>query len=96
MLRYLCLRNIRDARTSFETFIEAVAVKDSSIKAGTAPYRPTLASDPVQISLYTVPLLNFLQLLILTVQRDARDLFIKLRTKYSSGLAVEPSFDDVS
>ncbi|CAG8614947.1 5815_t:CDS:2 [Paraglomus brasilianum] len=95
VLQYLCLRNIRDARTSFDTFIEAVAEKDSSIKSGTAPYRPTLASDPVQISLYTIPLLNFLQLLILTVQRDARDLFTKLRTKYSSSLAVEPSFDDL-
>lgn len=91
--RYLCLRSIREAKTSFDTFI---AEMDPSIKSGTAPYQPTLTGDKIEVAIYTLPLLNFLQLLILTVQRDAADLFTDLRNKYKNELSIEPSFDDVS
>jgi hypothetical protein len=89
----LCLRSIREAKASFDTFI---AEMDPSIRSGTAPYQPTLTGGSIEMPIYSIPLLNFLQLLILTVQRDAADLFIELRNKYKNELSIEPSFDEVS
>lgn len=89
----MCLRSIREAKTSFDTFIAEI---DSSIKSGTAQYQPTLTGDKIEVAIYSLSLLNFLQLLILTVQRDAADLFINLRNKYKNDLSIEPSFDEVS
>lgn len=93
--RYLCLRSIRDAKLSFEKFISEVSSKDPQIKTGVVPYRPTLSGDHVDVAIYASPLLNFLQFLILTVQRNASDLFINLRNKYKNELSIEPMFDDV-
>lgn len=95
VLQYLCLRNIRDAKNSFDSFIAELMEKDPSIKSGTVPYRPTITGDPIEVGLYTIPLLNFLQFLILTIQRDASDLFTELRNKYKSALSIEPSFDEL-
>ncbi|CAB4434396.1 unnamed protein product [Rhizophagus irregularis] len=92
VLQYLCLRSIREAKTSFDTFIAEI---DSSIKSGTAQYQPTLTGDKIEVAIYSLSLLNFLQLLILTVQRDAADLFINLRNKYKNDLSIEPSFDEL-
>ncbi|CAG8529690.1 1843_t:CDS:2 [Diversispora eburnea] len=94
VLQYLCLRSIRDAKTSFEKFIFEVSSKDPSLKIGIVPYRPTITGDFVDVTIYSLPLLNFLQFLILTVQRDASDLFINLRNKYKNDLSIEPTFDD--
>jgi hypothetical protein len=92
----LCLRSIREAKISFDTFVAEVSEKDPGIKSGTAPYQPTMTGDPIEVTIYALPLLNFLQFLILTVQRDAADLFTELRTKYKNDLSIEPSFNDVS
>ncbi|CAG8630694.1 16504_t:CDS:2 [Acaulospora morrowiae] len=95
VLQYLCLRSIRDAKIAFESFISEVCLKDPSLKAENVPYRPTMTGDPVDVTTYRLPLLNFLQLLILTVQREASDLFVTLRNKYKSVLSVEPMFEDL-
>ncbi|RIA93012.1 hypothetical protein C1645_37012 [Glomus cerebriforme] len=95
VLQYLCLRSIREAKNSFDTFIAEVNEKHPSIKSGTAPYQPKITGNTIEITIYALPLLNFLQLLILTVQRDAADLFTQLRTKYKNDLSIEPSFDDL-
>ncbi|CAG8696903.1 2834_t:CDS:2 [Cetraspora pellucida] len=95
VLQYLCLRSIRDAKFAFESFIADLTEKVPELKAGTAQYNPTITGDAVDVTIYLLPLLNFLQLLILTVQREASDLFGELRNRYKSVLSVEPSFEDL-
>ncbi|CAJ0647343.1 39_t:CDS:2 [Entrophospora sp. SA101] len=86
------LQSIKDAKISFDTFISSKQQQQSNdIKTGVAQYRPTITGDPIEIPIYSLPLLNFLQLLILTVQRDAADLFISLRNKYKSVLSIDQS-----
>src|SRR6185369_13053173 len=92
--RYLCLRNIKDAKISFDTFVSEISSK-RDIKTGVAQYQETITGEPFEIPIYSLPLLNFLHLLILTVQRDAADLFVQLRIKYRNTLLVEQS-DNVS
>ncbi|RIB14577.1 hypothetical protein C2G38_1973012 [Gigaspora rosea] len=95
VLQYLCLRSIRDAKIAFDAFVTDLSEKNPEIKAGTAQYNPTITGDAIDVTIYSLPLLNFLQLLILTVQREASDLFSDLRNRYKSALSVEPSFEDL-
>ncbi|CAG8522102.1 5144_t:CDS:2 [Ambispora gerdemannii] len=88
--------HIRDAKIAFDSFVAELASKNQDIITDTASYRPTPNGDSVEIIIYAnAPLINFLQLLILMVQRDAADLFVVLRNKYKNDLAIEPSFEDL-
>ncbi|CAG8603255.1 6337_t:CDS:2 [Ambispora leptoticha] len=96
VLQYLCLRSIRDAKIAFDSFVAEILSKNPGLATDTVSYRPTLTGDSIEITIYdNAPLINFLQLLILMVQRDAPDLFTALRNKYKDCLAIEPSFEDL-
>ncbi|KAG9285574.1 hypothetical protein G9A89_006563 [Geosiphon pyriformis] len=97
VLQYLCLRNIHDAKIAFNSFEAAISAKHvgQNIFSGTSSYRQTVNGDSIELPIYNIPLLNFLQFLILTVQRDASDLFVTLRNKYKSELEIEPTFEDL-
>lgn len=79
VLGYLTLRNIRGATTSLSSFIALVSKNEPSLLS---------SSTSDTITAFTIPLLNFAQLLVLLVQKaDAAQLFLDLRSKYKTAIA---------
>lgn len=81
VLPYLLLANVRAANTSYRTFVSAL-VEDNK---GLAVQDVSSQSSDVRI-FPSLPLLNFLGLLLLAVQKGSPDLFRQLRTKYAPNL----------
>lgn len=80
---YLCLKNIRDAHSVLDTFIDLVPdsydiVEEEGFKAKVSQKHP---------------LLNFLQLLIYTCQSGNISMFSRLKLRYKSHLEQLPAFN---
>jgi golgi to ER traffic protein 4 len=86
VLPYLCLQNIRDAQLCLNTFIGLL------ISGETVP--PHSQIEGVEI-FPSLPLLNFLSLLIVACQRGASEFFNNLKRQYALSLHEVP-WDDVS
>ncbi|RKP05082.1 hypothetical protein THASP1DRAFT_26370, partial [Thamnocephalis sphaerospora] len=79
-----------DEPLEFDDDADVPAISDSGAAAA--------ASDnqvPTPVDVYRAPLLNFCTLLILTVERDARDLFTRLRNRYRADLREDESYDKI-
>jgi len=92
VLQYLALQKLKHANIAMATFLAAIEV-DPEQKQGDVP---PFSFGSRQIELYNSKLINFLQLLLLTVQRDASEQFLLLRTKYADVTAQDPFLDLVS
>jgi hypothetical protein len=84
------MKNIQYANFAFTAFVKRL---DAAEKIGEVPYKPAPADDHINITIYQDSLINFAQLLILTAQRDAGDLFRSLKSKYSPAWSKENAFD---
>ena len=83
ILPYLLLANVRAANTSYRAFVSALTADNTSL--GVQNVESAHGSD---IRIFpSLPLLNFLGLLLLAVQKGTPDLFRQLKTKYASNLA---------
>lgn len=90
LLPYLLVANVRAANTSYRTFTSlltadkgpGLAVQDVSSGSADARVFPSL------------PLLNFLGLLLLAVQRGSPELFKQLQTKYGGHIAEVGAWDE--
>jgi hypothetical protein len=90
MFRLLAMKNIHYANLAYQAFTKRL---DVSEKVGEAPYKPAPAEQSINITIYKDSLVNFSQLLILTAQRDAGELFKRLKSKYAPAFSQESKFD---
>ncbi|KAI1636410.1 hypothetical protein F4809DRAFT_609316 [Biscogniauxia mediterranea] len=82
VLPYLLTANVRAANTSYRLFTSAL---NEDKQAQLAPQ--DVSSSSADIRIYpSLPLLNFLGLLLLAVQRNSADLYRQLTAKYASHL----------
>ncbi|KAI5924296.1 hypothetical protein F4810DRAFT_135839 [Camillea tinctor] len=82
VLPYLLTANVRAANTSYRLFTSALN-EDSQAQLGTQD----VSSNTADIRIYpSLPLLNFLGLLLLAVQRNSAELYRQLTTKYATHL----------
>ncbi|TPX08203.1 uncharacterized protein E0L32_001901 [Thyridium curvatum] len=82
VLPYLLVANVRAANACFQYFTSAL--KEDNKGLAVQEMESSSANVPIFPSL---PLLNFLGLLLLAVQRGSPDLFRQLHTKYASHIA---------
>ncbi|KAI9468902.1 MAG: hypothetical protein EXX96DRAFT_654535 [Benjaminiella poitrasii] len=88
VLQLLAQKNIRHASLAYKHFIEA---GDQPV-AGESQVRRAPADSPIPYIIYADPWMNFTQMVLLTVQRDGKDLFTELTSKYSSLYGNENNF----
>ncbi|GAB1314403.1 DUF410 domain-containing protein [Madurella fahalii] len=82
VLPYLLVANVRAANTSYRAFVSALAADNKSLGV------QDVSSQGSDVRIFpSLPLLNFLGLLLLAVQRGSPDLFRQLRTKYAANIA---------
>jgi hypothetical protein len=81
VLPYLLVANVRAANASYRAFVSALAADNK----GLAVQDVSSASSDIRI-FPSLPLLNFLGLLLLAVQKGSPDLFRQLKTKYAANI----------
>ncbi len=81
VLPYLLVANLRAANASYRTFVSALAADNKTLAV------QDVSSQGSDIRVFpSLPLLNFLGLLLLAVQRGSPDLFRQLKTKYGPSI----------
>ncbi|KAI9024312.1 hypothetical protein CLU79DRAFT_834289 [Phycomyces nitens] len=90
-LQYLAMKNIHHATLALENFLKC----GNQARSGNAQVRRAPAEEPSPVVIYQDPWLNFLQLMILTVQRDATDLFQSLRSTYAQMYREHKGFEEL-
>lgn len=89
VLPYLLMANVRAANESFRVFTTALTADNPGLNV--QDVSSASADSRVFLSL---PLLNFLSLLLLAVQRGSPELFRQLSTKYAAQLKENESWSD--
>lgn len=88
VLPYLLLHNFRDATRVHYLFTSSLAL------SGTYPSQEVHASSCDAKVFHDLPLINFLGLLLLAVQRGAADSFRSLKTQYAQSLKEVPQWEE--
>ncbi|KAG0169235.1 hypothetical protein DFQ28_003463 [Apophysomyces sp. BC1034] len=91
LLQYLAMKNVHHATIMFKSFIQT---QSRSPKA-TSKVRRAPADEPTDFLVYDDAWLNFSQLLLLTIQRDAAELFKQLTQKYAELYRDEKGFEEL-
>ncbi|KAJ4423534.1 hypothetical protein N0V82_001859 [Gnomoniopsis sp. IMI 355080] len=90
VLPYLLVANVRAANTSYQTFSSLL-----SADKGPGLGVQDVSSGRADVRVFpSLPLLNFLGLLLLAVQRGSPELFRQLQTKYASHIKEVGSWDE--
>lgn len=90
VLPYLLVANVRAANTSYSTFTSLLS---SDKGAGLGVQDVSSGSADIRV-FPSLPLLNFLGLLLLAVQRGSPELFRQLQSKYGSHIAEVGMWDE--
>ncbi|KAI8645589.1 hypothetical protein BD408DRAFT_411699 [Parasitella parasitica] len=88
LLQFLASKDIHHATLAYKNFINA----GPQPVAAESKVRRAPAEEPMPFPVYADPWMNFTQMLLLTVQRDGKDLFIELKTKYERLYGSEANF----
>ncbi|KAI8095390.1 hypothetical protein BDF21DRAFT_405774 [Thamnidium elegans] len=88
VLQFLASKDILFAQLAYKNFISA----GKQPVAGESQVRKAPADEPTSYYIYADPWINFTQMLLLTVQRDASDLFKEVQSKYEGLYGSEPNF----
>ncbi|KAI9260464.1 hypothetical protein EDC94DRAFT_142686 [Helicostylum pulchrum] len=88
VLQFLATKDILFAQLAYKNFISA----GKQPVAGESQVRRAPADEPTSYYIYADPWINFTQMLLLTVQRDASDLFKEAQAKYEGLYGSEPNF----
>lgn len=91
VLPYLLVANVRAATTSYRSFVQKLTADNPGLSAETVRGGSTGTEAKIFPSL---PLLNFLGLLLLAVQKGTPDLFRQLKQKYGSHIAEVGAWDE--
>ncbi|KAF7720496.1 hypothetical protein EC973_008018 [Apophysomyces ossiformis] len=91
LLQYLAMKNVHHATIMFKSFIKAQTLSSkATFKVRRAP-----VDEPTDFRVYDDAWINFSQLLLLTVQRDANELFRQLTQKYGDMYRQEKGFEEL-
>ncbi|KIM94870.1 hypothetical protein OIDMADRAFT_171713 [Oidiodendron maius Zn] len=86
---YLLVGNVRDACTSFKLFTSRLVEANKNLVV------QDVSNGGSDLKIYpSLPLLNFLSLLLLAVQKGSADLFRQLKTKYAAQLKEVDGWDE--
>ncbi|KAI8997849.1 hypothetical protein BDB01DRAFT_846452 [Pilobolus umbonatus] len=88
VLQYLASKSIHHAHLAYNSFISA----GPQPTAGESQVKKAPADSFTPVPVYNDPWINFIQLVLLTVQRDAAPLFTDLRSKYEELYDQEKNF----
>lgn len=89
ILPYLLVANVRAANASYRTFTSSLGADNKGLGV------QDVSSQSSDIRVFpSLPLINFLGLLLLAVQKGSPDLFRQLRSKYASHLNEVGSWDE--
>ncbi|KAG1303889.1 hypothetical protein G6F64_009677 [Rhizopus arrhizus] len=88
VLQYVASKDIHYANLAYTNFIKA----GNQPTAAQLKVRRAPADEPSDIDVYGDSWINFTQLLLLTIQRDASDLFKELKSKYQGLYGSESNF----
>lgn len=89
VLPYLLNANVRAANASYRAFISALTADNKNLGV------QDVSSQSSDMRVFpSLPLINFLGLLLLAVQKGSPDLFRQLRTKYASYIAEVSAWDE--
>lgn len=89
VLPYLLVANVRAARASYRAFVSALTTDKPNLSV------QDVSSQSSDIRVFpSLPLLNFLGLLLLAVQKGSPDLFKQLKNKYSGHIAEMGDWDE--
>ena len=89
VLPYLLVANVRAANASFRLFTDSLGADNKDLGA------QDVSSSKSSLRVFpSLPLINFLGLLLLAVQKGSPDLFRQLRARYASNLAEVGSWDE--
>lgn len=89
ILPYLLVANVRAANTSYRVFTSSLCADNKDIGV------QDVSSQSSDMRVFpSLPLLNYLGLLLLAVQKGSPDLFKQLRAKYANHLAEVDSWDE--
>lgn len=81
VLPYLLIANVRAANASYRAFVSALAADNQGLGV------QDVSSQGSEVRIFpSLPLLNFLGLLLLAVQKGTPDLFRQLKTKYDPNI----------
>ncbi len=82
VLPYLLVANVRAANASYRTFTSALSSDNKALGV------QDVSSQNSDLRIFpSLPLLNFLGLLLLAVQKGNPDVFRQLRNKYTTGIS---------
>lgn len=86
---YLLIGNVRDASKSLQLFTSKLTETNKNLSV------QGVSSNSSDMRIYpSLPLLNFLGLLLLAVQKGSADLFRQLRTKYATHIKEAGTWDE--
>ena len=86
---YLLVGNVRDACKSFKLFTNRLVEANNSLGV------QDISGESSDLRIYpSLPLLNFLNLLLLAVQKGSADLFRQLKTNYAAQLNEVNGWDE--
>jgi hypothetical protein len=89
VLPYLLVANVRAANTSYRTFVQKLTTDNPALSV------ESVSQGRSEIRIFpSLPLLNFLGLLLLAVQKGSPDLFRQLKQKYASHIAEVGAWDE--
>ena len=86
---YLLIGNVRDASKSLQLFVSRLTEANKNLSV------QDVSSNSSDLRIYpSLPLLNFLGLLLLAVQKGSADLFRQLKTKYAAHIKEAGTWDE--
>jgi hypothetical protein len=89
VLPYLLVANVRAARSSYRAFVSALTTDKPNLSV------QDVSTSNSEIRVFpSLPLLNFLGLLLLAVQKGSPDLFRQLKSKYGGHIAEVGTWDE--
>ncbi|OIW30076.1 DUF410-domain-containing protein [Coniochaeta ligniaria NRRL 30616] len=90
VLPYLLVANVRAATTSYRSFVQKLTADNPGLSV-----ENVRGSGSSEVRIFpSLPLLNFLGLLLLAVQKGSPDLFRQLKQKYGSHIAEVGAWDE--
>ncbi|KAI8991376.1 hypothetical protein BDF20DRAFT_904064 [Mycotypha africana] len=90
VFQYLANKDIHHASLAFQNFVKTAGFQ--TIVAESKVRRAPADSEASSVPVFSDPWMNFTQLLLLTVQRDGKDLFTELKSRYKPLYGNETNF----
>jgi hypothetical protein len=97
VLQYLAQKHIYDAHLALSAFLDDFRSDPTAPELHNLPFKAAPADLPIQVLVAKqgAPMVNFCQLLVWTCQRDAKDLFVRLKESYKGVWSEQKDFAEL-